>query len=201
MLLLQPFPFPSTLGEVTLHQLSQACVFIYGSHGKWVFPPLLWSFPLTATFTSFPTPDCWEVPLLLPSPAGLLWGIFPPPSSALRAPRPLCYMSFLLLLLIIQFFFFFPSVGVGLSWGLCWSGWSDCCGSTICCLAHLAVHTFPSHLGAAIYQWHGSPPGFSVSCEVEMLCTGWRCGGVKVSPLFGGFPCKVYLQCLSEILL
>jgi hypothetical protein len=36
--LLQAFPFPSTLGEVTLHPLSQAFVFIYSSHGKWVFP-------------------------------------------------------------------------------------------------------------------------------------------------------------------
>jgi hypothetical protein len=36
--LLQAFPFPSTLGEVTLHPLSQACVFIYSSCGKWVFP-------------------------------------------------------------------------------------------------------------------------------------------------------------------
>jgi hypothetical protein len=57
--LLQAFPFPSTLGEVTLHPLSQACVFIYSSRGKWVFPPLLWSFPPMATFTSFPTPVCW----------------------------------------------------------------------------------------------------------------------------------------------
>jgi hypothetical protein len=39
--LLQAFPFPSTLGEVTLHLLSQAGMFIYISHGKWVFPPLL----------------------------------------------------------------------------------------------------------------------------------------------------------------
>jgi hypothetical protein len=37
--LLQAFLFPSTLGEVTLHPLSQACVFIYSSCGKWVFPP------------------------------------------------------------------------------------------------------------------------------------------------------------------
>jgi hypothetical protein len=57
--LLQAFPFPSTLGEVTLHLLSQAGLFIYSSHGKWVFPPLLWSFPPTATFTSFPAPGCW----------------------------------------------------------------------------------------------------------------------------------------------
>jgi hypothetical protein len=42
--LLQALPFPSTVGEVTLHPLSQACMFVYSSHGKWVFPPLLWSF-------------------------------------------------------------------------------------------------------------------------------------------------------------
>jgi hypothetical protein len=59
MPLLQAFPFPSTLGEVTLHPLSLACVFIYSSCGKWVFPLLLWSFPPTAAFTSFPAPDCW----------------------------------------------------------------------------------------------------------------------------------------------
>jgi hypothetical protein len=37
-----------------------------------------------------------------------------PPSSALKAPHPLCYMSFLLLLLIIQFFFLL-SLGGGSS--------------------------------------------------------------------------------------
>jgi hypothetical protein len=57
--LLQAFSFPSTLGEVTLHPLSQACVFIYSSYVKWVFPPLLWSFPPSATLTSFPTHGCW----------------------------------------------------------------------------------------------------------------------------------------------
>jgi hypothetical protein len=34
---------------------------------------------------------------------------------------------------------------------------------------------------------------------VEMLCTGWKCGGVKVLPLLGGFACKVCLQHLSKI--
>jgi hypothetical protein len=57
--LLQAFPFPSTLGEVTLHPLSQSCVFVYSSRGKWVFPHLLWSFPPFATLTSFPAPGCW----------------------------------------------------------------------------------------------------------------------------------------------
>jgi hypothetical protein len=55
----QAFPFPSTLGEVTPYPLSQACVFIYSSQWKWLLPPLLWSFPPTAAFTSFLAPDCW----------------------------------------------------------------------------------------------------------------------------------------------
>jgi hypothetical protein len=65
--LLQAYPFPSTLVEVTLRSLSQACVFVYSSHGKWVFPPLLWSFSPTATFTSFPACDYWAVLLFLPA--------------------------------------------------------------------------------------------------------------------------------------
>jgi hypothetical protein len=36
-----------------MHPLSQASMFIYSSCGKWAFLPLLWSFPPTATFTSF----------------------------------------------------------------------------------------------------------------------------------------------------
>jgi hypothetical protein len=43
-------------------------VFIYSSCGRWVFPPLLCSFPPTATFTSFPAPDYWAVLLLLLAP-------------------------------------------------------------------------------------------------------------------------------------
>jgi hypothetical protein len=57
--LVQAFPFPSTLGVVTLHPLSQACMFIYSLRGKWGFTPLLWRFPPTAAFTSFPAPGCW----------------------------------------------------------------------------------------------------------------------------------------------
>jgi hypothetical protein len=113
---LSPF---QALGEVTLHQLSQPCMFIYRSCGKWVFPPLLWSFPPTTTFTSFPAPDCWACAA---TPAFSSWLVvrdFSSPLSLLRALCPLCYMSFLLLLLIIQFFFFFPWVWVGLSRGLC----------------------------------------------------------------------------------
>jgi hypothetical protein len=65
--LLQAFPFLSTLGKVTLHPLSLACMFVYNSCGKWVFPPLLWSFPPSATLTSFPAPGCW---VHAPTPTG-----------------------------------------------------------------------------------------------------------------------------------
>jgi hypothetical protein len=113
--LLQAFPFPSTLGEVTLHQLSLACVFIYSSRGKWVLTPLLWSFPPTATFTSFPAPDCWActaAPTFLPGLFTVPWGISSPPFFSAQGAPPLCYMSLLLLLLIIQVFFsFFPGWG------------------------------------------------------------------------------------------
>jgi hypothetical protein len=41
----------------------------------------------------------------------VLWGISPPPSSALSVPCPLCYVSFLFLLFIIPFFFLFTLGG------------------------------------------------------------------------------------------
>jgi hypothetical protein len=116
------------------------------------------------------------------------------PTSVLRAPRPFCYVSFLLLLLIIQFFFLFSLSG-GLSVQGAMLIWPRvACGSTACCLAHLVVHVFPSRLGPSVWWRHRSPPRFSVQHEVEMLCAGWRCGGVKVLPLLGSFSCKVPLQ-------
>jgi hypothetical protein len=163
--LLQAFPFPSTLGEVTLHLLSQACVFIYSSRGKWVFPPLLWSFPPTATLTSFPAPGCWaRAPA--PTRASLAWLVylqfqegFPSPPLALRAPHPLCHMSLLFLLLITQFLFF--SLGGGQSVQGAMLIWPRVvCGNTAYHLAHL-VCIFPSRLGMG--NWRpGGPPGFSI---------------------------------------
>jgi hypothetical protein len=34
---------------------------------------------------------------------------------------------------------------------------------------------------------------------VEILCAGWRYGGVKFLPLLGGLACKVCPQHLSKI--
>jgi hypothetical protein len=94
-------PFQA-LGKVTLHSLSQACVFIYSSCGRWVFICLLCSFPPTATFTSFPAPDYWAVLLLLPAAMfvysshgkwvfpPLLWS-FPPSATLTSFPIPGCW--------------------------------------------------------------------------------------------------------------
>jgi hypothetical protein len=96
---LSPF---QALGKVPLHPHCQACVFIYSSCGRWVFPPLLCSSPPTATFTSFPTPGYWVVLLLLPatmfvySSRGkwvfppLLWS-FPPFATLTSFPAPGCW--------------------------------------------------------------------------------------------------------------
>jgi hypothetical protein len=243
--LLQALPFPSTLGEVTLHPLSQASVSIYSSHGKWFFHPLLWSFPPTVTFTSFPTPDClgvllllsagmfvyrscgkWVFPLscavflprplsqlfpllvagrvllLLPSPAWLVylqfWEGFPSPLFSAQGAPPSLPCVFIVLIAYYSVSLFSPGGGRSVQGAvLIWP--RVVCGSTTSRLAHLVVCVFPSHLGAGVWLRPGSPPGFSVQCDVEMLCAGWRCGGVKVLPLLTGLACEVCLQHLSKI--
>jgi hypothetical protein len=121
--LLQAFPFPSTLGEVTWHLLSQASVFIYSSHGKWVFPPSCGVFLPPPLLQAFPLLVAGHVPPLLPSPAQLVYlqlcEGFPSPYLQ-RSEHPTLfatclYCSYCLLLS----FSFFPWVGVGLSRGLC----------------------------------------------------------------------------------
>jgi hypothetical protein len=124
--LLQAFPFPSTLGEVTLHPLSQACLYIYSSRGKWVFPPLLWSFPPTATFTSFPAPGCWvraPTPTLFGQ-AQLVYlqfceGFPSTPFGAHSAP-PSLLLVFIVLIAYYSVSLFFPG------WGsVCPGGYAD----------------------------------------------------------------------------
>jgi hypothetical protein len=135
--------------------------------GKWVSPPLLWSFPPSATLTSFPSPGCW---VHAPAPARAS-GAYPaclftvprripfPQSSVLRAPHPLFHMSLLFLLLITQFLFF-PQVEVSLSRGLCCSGPGLSVGVLRYREAHL-VRVFPSRLGMGDW-WPGGPHCFSV---------------------------------------
>jgi hypothetical protein len=164
--LLQDFPFPSTLGEVTLNLLSLAGLFIYSSHGKWAFPlscgvflppPLLQAFPLLVA-------GC--VLLLLPSPASLFiyssMGDFPSPLfSTQGAPPSLLHVFFVVVYYCLVFFLF--SLGGGQSVQEAVLIWPRVfCGSTMCRLAHLVVCVFLSCLGSAVLWWRGSPPGFSI---------------------------------------
>jgi hypothetical protein len=122
-LLLQVFPFASTLGEVTLHLLSQAGMFIYSSCGKYVFPLSCGVFLPPPLLQAFPLMVVGHVLLLLPSLAQLPYlqfcEVFPSPTlqgSGHPTLFPTClYCSYCLLLS----FCFFPWVVVGLSRGLC----------------------------------------------------------------------------------
>jgi hypothetical protein len=160
---LSPF---QALGKVTLHPHSQACVFIYRSHGKWVFPPLLWSFPPSTTLTSFPAPRCWvRTPAspepLLPTQLVYLqsWEGFPSPNLQ-RSGRPTLfttclYCSYCLLLS----FSFFPG------WGsVCPRGYADLtqgCLWKYCILLSSPCLRLSKHLGTGVW-WPGGPPGFSI---------------------------------------
>jgi hypothetical protein len=88
----------------------------------WVFPPLLWSFPPTATLTSFPAPGCW---VCVAAPAFSRWNVVMDfPSPALRHsgyPALFATCLFLLLLLIIQFFILFSLGGSS----VCPGGYAD----------------------------------------------------------------------------
>jgi hypothetical protein len=105
--LLPAFPFPNTLGKVTLHPHSPASMFIYSSHGKWVFPPLLWSFPPTTTFTSFPAPSCWVGATALAFSGWLVYLQFPPlPFGDQGTPPSLLHVFFCCCCLLFSFSFF-----------------------------------------------------------------------------------------------
>jgi hypothetical protein len=160
MPLLQPFSFPSTLGKMTMQQLSQASAFIYNSHGKWVSPPLLWSFPPTASFTNFPTPDCWEC-VAAPAFSSQLLRDFPSPLFSAQDAQSSLLHVFFVVIAYYSVSLFFPGVGRSVQRAmLIWP--RIVCRSTMYCLAHLVVCFFPSHLGTGIWQRHRSPPGFSV---------------------------------------
>jgi hypothetical protein len=100
---------------------SPACLFIYSSHGKWVFPPLLWSFPPTATFTSFPAHGCWVCATASAFSSWLVVRDFPsPPLWHSGHPTLFATCHFCCYCLLFSFFFFFPG------WGLvCPGGYAD----------------------------------------------------------------------------
>jgi hypothetical protein len=164
--LLQAFPFPSTLGEVTLHPLSEACVFIYSSCGKWVFPLSCGVFLPLPLLQAFLLLVAGRVLLLLPSLAGLF--IYssvrdcPSPLFGTQgAPPSLLRVFFVVIAYYSVFFSFFPG------WGpVCPGGYADLAQD---CLWEYRVPLrspcgvrLPSSLGAGVWQWSGSPPGLSI---------------------------------------
>jgi hypothetical protein len=122
LLLLQAFLL-LIAGHVLL--LLPAGLFVYSSHGTWVFPPLL-CFPPSAIFTSFPTSGCWVCATApaLSSQARLVYlqfreGFLFPPLQRSGCPTLIAtclYFSYCLLLS----FSFFPG------WGsVCPGGYAD----------------------------------------------------------------------------
>jgi hypothetical protein len=110
--LIQAFPFPRALEKVTLHPLSQACMFVYNSRGKWVFPPLLWNFPPTATFTSFPALGCWACATTPTVSGRLVVRDFPSPTFGAHGTLPsLLCVFFVVIAYYSVFFSFFPGWG------------------------------------------------------------------------------------------
>jgi hypothetical protein len=90
--------------------LSQASMFIYSSHGLWAFPTLLWSFPPTTAFTSFPAAG-WACAAAPAFSNWLVRDFLSPLFSALGAlPSLLCVSS------VFAYYsvFFFPG------WGSVW---------------------------------------------------------------------------------
>jgi hypothetical protein len=161
--LLQAFPFPSTLGEVTLHPLSQASMFIYSSCGRWVFPPSCGVFLPPSLLQAFPLLVAGWVLLLLPSPAWLVYlqfseGLLLPPPR--RSGHPTLFATHLFCCCCRLFIFsFFPW------WGLvCPEGYADLAQGCLWeyCMPLSSPDGLPSGLGAGVWQWHRSPPGFSI---------------------------------------
>jgi hypothetical protein len=136
-------------------------------------PPLLCSFPPTATFQAFPLLIAGCVLQLLPSPAQLIYLQFCErlpslPFGVQGAPPSLCLYCSYCFYSVSLFFPGWWSVVQGAM--LIWP--RVVCGGTVYHLAHLEVHVFPSHLGAGVWRWPGGPPGFSILHEVEMFCAG-----------------------------
>jgi hypothetical protein len=176
-------------------------VFIYSSRGKWVFPPLLWSFPPSSTLTSFPATGCWAC---VPAPA--LSGQarlvylqfcegFPSPLFSAQGAPPSLQRVLIVLIAYYSVSLFFLGGGRSVQGTmLIWP--RVVCGSTVYHLAHLVVSVFPSHLGAGFW-WR---PGGAL--QVSPFNVKWRfsvpAGGVEGSK-FCLFSVALPARCVSNV--
>jgi hypothetical protein len=148
----------------------------------------------SATVASLKT--CWGEPPNLPTLAGLfiysLCRCLPLPiSPELKAPCPLCYMSFSVPCLLFSFFFFCRA-GINLSRGLCWFTPGVAVG--VLCATHLLT------------CWSAPPKQAMSQCLSAqepswLLRVLWHAVAMCVLEfcLIGSFSCQVWLQHLSKI--
>jgi hypothetical protein len=121
------FPLSKHTGGGDIAPTFSGLLFVYSSRGRWVFPcspvefsSLCHSHKLSSSWL---LGTCCRSHPLWPGLAYLftvLGGIIFPPSSVLREPHPLCYMSLSFLLIITQFLFSFPGCG-----SVCPGGYAD----------------------------------------------------------------------------
>jgi hypothetical protein len=143
------------------------------------FPPLLWSFPPTATSTSFPAPDCCKCAAAPAFSSQLVVRDFPSP-HLWHSGHPTLFATclFCCYCILFSFLFFFPWVGVSLSRGLCWSGPGMSVG--VPCAAYLTLWS-----GSSQAVWALASGGGVGALLISPFNVKWRCyaqaGGVQES--------------------
>jgi hypothetical protein len=198
--LLQAFPFPSTLGDVTLHPLSQICMFVYSSLGKWVFPPSCGVFlplPLSQAFLLL-VAGC--VPLLPLEPLWPTWIVYLPFQEGFPSPNlwhsehptlfPACLYFSYCLLFSFSFFPRWRSVCPGVYASLAQVCLWEYCGTTKLTL---------STSSQAVWAWATGSPGALLVSPFNMM---WRfsvlAGGVEGSK-FCLFSMVLPARCVSSV--
>jgi hypothetical protein len=145
--------------------LASCPMFVYSSHGRWIFPPLLCSFPPSATLTSFPAPGYW-VRTPAPARASLARpGLFiyssrkdsPPPLFGPQGAPPSLQRVFIVLIAYYSVSLF-SRVEISLSRGLCCSGPGLSLG-----VSHTAKLTLSTSSQAIRARATGSPGALLVS--------------------------------------
>jgi hypothetical protein len=169
-------------------------VFVYSSRGKWVFPHLLWSFPSTSAFTSFPTPGCWVCAAAPAFSSQLVVRDFPSSPFVAQCAPPSLLCVFFVVIAYYSVFFFFPC------WGLVFpGGYADlaqgCLWEYCVPLSSPCVCVFPSHLVL--------PPGCGTGALlVSPFNVKWRfsaqAGGVEESK-FCLFSVVFPVRCVSSV--
>jgi hypothetical protein len=157
--------FPLLFAEHVL-LLLLAGLFVYSSCRKWIFPPLLWSFPSTTALQAFPllVAGCTPAPTgASPARPGLFIYSYrkysPPPLFGAQCIPPSLQHVFIVLIAYYSVSLFSPGRGWFVQGAMLF--WPRVvCGSTAYHLAHL-VCIFPRHLGMGDW-WPGGPPGFSI---------------------------------------